>query len=383
MHVSQFLHNLLQNTIHKARISLLITLIEGIIKIKKLNLTALGRALEGNIHERSSIFKVDRFFRNIFFNNKENQQMLYKQIIDLLIAKKKRPKIIVDWSKIPNVDQHILRASLAAPGRALTLYEEVHPKAKEGNAKVHAQFLETLKRLLPEGCVPMVITDAGFKNPWFKKVSLLGWDYVGRVRGLVKYNDGAGFKPCKDLHQGAKDLQEESLGEKKLSRKGTLKTNFYRYKHVLIGRKKRNKNKKIATDKDSINYGKSYREPWIIVSSLKNDCRTIRIYKQRMSIEEAFRDMKSSQYGFDFRSNGTVKIERFALWLLLVALSTLVSWIVGYYAEKAEQHRKFQANTVKKRVLSFVYLGCQIIRKKMRFIIPWSELDDFESMCFT
>ncbi len=383
MHVGQFLHNLFKNTIHKTRLSLLITLINGIIKIKKLNLTALGRALEGNIQERSSIFKVDRFFRNIFFRKKENQQKIYKAMALLLVGKKIRPKIIVDWSKFPHLDYHILRASLATPGRALTLYEEIHPKKKEGNKKVHEKFLETLKTLLPEGCVPIVITDAGFKNPWFKKVLTLHWDYVGRVRGLVKYDDGEGFKPCKELHQAAQEKLEESLGEKKLSRKKTLKTNFYRYKHVLVGRKKHNKNKKVATDKDSINYGKSYREPWIIVSSLKNDCRAIRIYKQRMTIEEAFRDMKSSQYGFDLRSNGTLKTERLPLWLLLIALASLVSWIVGYYAEKAGLHRQFQANTVKTRVLSFVYLGCQIIRKKMAFAIPWTQLDDFEALCVT
>lgn len=383
MHVEQFLHTLFKNTIHKARISLLERLISGTIKVKKLNLTALGRALEGEIQERSSIFKVDRFFRNAFFRKSENQQAIYKSIVHFLVAKKQRPKIIVDWSKFPNVDYYILRASLATPGRALTLYEEVHPKKKENNAEVHEQFLDTLKTLLPEGCVPIVITDAGFKNPWFKKVIKLGWDYVGRVRGRVKYNDGNGFKPCHDLHQGAQENLEESLGEKKLSKKKTLATHFYRYRHKLSGKKKRTKDKKISMNKDSINYGKSYREPWIIVSSLKNNVQVIRMYKQRMRIEEAFRDMKSSQYGFDLRSNGTLKTERLTIWLLLVALAYLVSWIVGYYAEKAGLHRKFQANTVKKRVLSFVYLGCQIIRKKMSHIIPWSELDDFEASCVT
>lgn len=380
MHVSQFLHNLFNDTIHKARVSLLVTLIEGIIKVKKLNLTAVGRALEGDIQERSSIFKVDRFFRNTFFRKKENQRIFYKHIVQLLIGQKKHPKIIVDWSKFPNVDYYILRASMATSGRALTLYEEIHPKKKEATKQVHARFLERLKKLLPEGCVPIIITDAGFKNPWFKKVVALGWDYVGRVRGLVKYKEGKVFKPCQDLHAEAKEEVEESLGEKRLSKHGGLQTNFYRYKHTLFGRKKYTKGKKIATDKDSINYGKSYREPWIIVSSLKNDCRAIRIYKLRMSIEEAFRDMKNHQYGFDLRSNGTIKTKRLALWLRLIALASLIAWVVGYYAEKIGLHRQFQANTARKRVLSFVYLGCQIIRKKKKLIIPWSALDDFEGM---
>lgn len=381
MHVKQFLHNLFSNTIHKARVSLLVTLVEGVIKAKKLNLTALGRTLEGKIHERSSIFKVDRFFRNPFFLKTENQRAIYQAMTLLLVGNKKRPSIIVDWSKFPHVEQYILRASLAVEGRALTLYEEVHPKSKESNRLVHKQFLAQLKAMLPTDCRPIIITDAGFKNPWFKAVFAQGWDYIGRVRGLVKYREGKALISCKSLHEGAKEQVEEYLWEKKLSRKGPLLTHFYRYKHLLQGRKKYTKKQKINTHPDSVNYGKSYREPWIIVSSIKNDTRVIRLYKQRMTIEEAFRDMKSAQYGLDLRSNCTRKSNRFSLWLLLAALASFIAWIVGYYAEKQTLHRQFQANTVKKRVLSFFYLGCQIIRKKKLCAIPWNDLDSFEPAC--
>ena len=73
--------------------------------------------------------------------------------------------------------------------------------------------------------------------------------------------------------------------------------------------------------------------------------------------------MKSSQYGFDLRSNKTVmkKVKdkeycgdkRLKLWLLWTALANLVAWIVGYYAEKAGLQRQFQANTLKTRDLYF------------------------------
>jgi hypothetical protein len=40
---------------------------------------------------------------------------------------------------------------------------------------------------LPEDCRPILITDAGFRGPWFRAVDALGWNWVGRVRNKIKY----------------------------------------------------------------------------------------------------------------------------------------------------------------------------------------------------
>lgn len=71
---------------------------------------------------------------------------------------------------------------MPAGGGALTLYEEANPEQSNNNHNVHIRFLKSLQTLLPEGCHPIVNTDAGFCNPWLKAVRALGWDYVDRVR---------------------------------------------------------------------------------------------------------------------------------------------------------------------------------------------------------
>jgi hypothetical protein len=180
-----------------------------------------------------------------------------------------------------------LRASLIAEGRSITLYEEVHSKKKENNDKVHQAFLKTLESILPEVCRPYIVTDAGFKNPWFRAVLNLGWDYIGRVRGTVHYDDGSGFKSIKDLFNIATQTPT-SCGEFKLSKEKPLKTNFYLYKHKLVGRHKLTKGGKRDRHKDSEHHARGYREPWILVSSLKGFSavkRVIKIYKFRMTIE--------------------------------------------------------------------------------------------------
>src|SRR6185503_1270197 len=70
-------------------------------------------------------------------------------------------------------------------GRALPIYAEVHPEELLGNSKVQGRFLKALQAVLPIGCRPIVVTDAGFHGPFFRDVRALGWDFVGRVRGTA------------------------------------------------------------------------------------------------------------------------------------------------------------------------------------------------------
>src|SRR5918999_1693856 len=94
-----------------------------------------------------------------------------------------RPVIVVDWSDL-TADRRwqLLRAALPVGGRTLTMYEEVHPLRHFANPRVHRAFLRQLQALLPAGATPLLITDAGFRVPWFKAVSRLGWHWIGRVR---------------------------------------------------------------------------------------------------------------------------------------------------------------------------------------------------------
>ena len=68
------------------------------------------------------------------------------------------------------------------------LYAELHQESRHGSPRVEANFLRTLAWVLPRSCHPIVVTDAGFRTPWFDAVRRQGWDYVGRLfpRTMVK-----------------------------------------------------------------------------------------------------------------------------------------------------------------------------------------------------
>lgn len=385
MHVKTYLHKLLNSAIHKSRIVSLIPVINAIINTKQLKLTQVGRALWTKGTERAAIYRMDRILGNKYYQNKNID--IYKCIINLAVNSKTRPIVLVDWSGLSNSwrtcndgEQCVLKATLAAEGRSITIYEEVHSKKKECDPKTHKAFLKRLKSILPLGCCPIIVTDAGFKNPWFKAVVSLGWDYVGRVRGVTYYNDNKGFKLINTLFKNATSTAK-ALGEIILAKTNPMITNAYIYKHKLKGRKKITKSGTVAKDKSSKKYASGYREPWLLVTSLKKTNtsvqKIVKIYKLRMTIEENIRDTKSVEYGLSMNENHTINSKRYIVWLMLSALANIIAWMVGYSAEKINLHHAFQANTYRhKRVLSFFFLGCQIIRKKINVPINLKEIQN-------
>jgi len=106
--------------------------------------------------------------------------------------------------------------------------------------------------------------------------------------------------------------------------------------------------------------------PWIVASSLSPDDATaqqvIQLYRTRMQIEEAFRDIKNHRTGFALSDTRTRSPQRLANLLLVGMLATLIIWLMGRLAEEKQWHYRFQANTVKtQRVLSLFYLGCLLL----------------------
>jgi hypothetical protein len=368
MHVKGFLHRILTPVTHKARVKVLTEVTTAAIITKKLTLTTLGRAIDSPIQERSGIQKVNRLLGNQFLL--KEYVYIAKAVSNTLIANKKHPEIIVDWTKYPNSEDAVIRASLALEGRALTLHEERYSIKKMGNNKVQNNFLKKLKQIIPADCRPVIVTDAGFHNDWFKEVLKLDWDYVGRIRGMKKYRkpDSERFIPCKNLFKQATG-KVKSLGKLILTRGNPTESYFFLVKGKLKGRKALTRQGKVRRDKDSKAYSRSHREPWLLASSLqgRNAAKKVkRIYSRRMTIEEAFRDLKSSRYGLGLDEGKTKIKKRRDILLLIAMLAGLTAWVTGLAGERMKLQYQFQSNSIKhRRVISLFYLGCQLIRKKI------------------
>ena len=182
MQVLELLHELSGEAlfaVHLRRRMSVWTAVGGVLRGRRLWLTHIGRSLAGEAKEKHAIKRVDRLLGNRQLNGERLQW--YQWIARLLVSNCAHPVVLVDWS---NLDQrqelYVLRAALAVGGRAVPLYEEVD--RCYASTKVEKRFLERLKRIVPVGCCPILVSDAGFRTPWLSLVASMGWYYVGRIR---------------------------------------------------------------------------------------------------------------------------------------------------------------------------------------------------------
>lgn len=368
MRAARLLHNLFDKTCRiDTRIKRAIFLAsETLINCKQLSISAIGRHLPQNAKIKNNIKRIDRLFGNKKLH--ENGVTFYKGIAQHLIKDNKRPIILIDASRLTRCGTyHVLRASLPIKGRSLTLYDEVYQSNEYQNPKYHSKFLKTLKELLPIECKPIIVTDAGFRNTWFKQVVAHGWDFIGRVRNSTHYCriNTTMWRPINDLYQQA-TLKARHLGCVMLSKSSTISCYFYlvkqkkkyRIKANLLGHKMRSSQSKKHQQREN--------EPWLIASSLGTVTadEIISLYKKRMQIEEAFRDLKSTRNGFGLRHCRSFSRSRLWVALLISTFAALVLWLFAIVVKKRQLHYSFQANTEKGRnVLSYFTIGWQAIRR--------------------
>ncbi|MCG6941365.1 MAG: transposase, partial [Thiohalocapsa sp.] len=88
-----------------------------------------------------------------------------------------------------------------------------------------------------------------------------------------------------------------------------------------------------ARSKKANNAARSAKEPWLLVASptlaARGAKRLVGMYRQRMQIEEAFRDMKSQHFGEGLERSRSRSAGRYTLLVLIASLAAFVLWLVG------------------------------------------------------
>jgi hypothetical protein len=80
-----------------------------------------------------------------------------------------RPVILVDWTVVTHTHWALV-ASIPCKGRAQIIYQQVYLKKHVASPNAQKRFLVALSKVIPPGCTPIVIADAGFMGPWFAKL---------------------------------------------------------------------------------------------------------------------------------------------------------------------------------------------------------------------
>lgn len=350
--------------VHLKRFTAVMAVIGGIVEGGRLSLTAIGRSLGRKGSPKHDIKRVDRLLSN---RKMWRELCLYfRDIAGFVIGTWTRPVILLDWTKVTD-DFHALVAAVPIGGRAVTIYEEVHPERHLGNAKVQATFLRALADVLPRGCRPIIVTDAGFYGPFFRAVGSRGWDYVGRIRGnaTMKLGSCRASITVAQAYTTASSIPRD-LGAARLYGQRALDT------RLVLAAKPRRRRKhpwsRCRTGEGGVARSTitGAKEPWLLATSLDSEtaAQIVAIYATRMQIEETFRDAKNHRFGWSLRHVRGYHAGRLTLLLLLAALATLAVVLLGLAAARAGWHRRYQANTEKTRTLSFFVLGNALVQRR-------------------
>lgn len=302
--------------------------------------------------------------------------------------------IVVDWSSLSaDMKWHWLRASVVVEGRSITLYEEVHPRAHLAAYAVHQRFLERLTCVLPaQQSAPIILTDAGFRGPWFALVLAQGWQWVGRVRnrdfvchvqpmksraagdGCVERSAPAPdaksprWFPAKSLYLGATATSED-LGLFDATRNKPNRCRLVRVKRLPKARKRRYASGKVHVNSNSRKQSAAAREPWLLSCSLglaHLSAETIvSLYSQRMTIEQSFRDTKNERLGLGLTRSMSHGQRRLEALLLIGHIAAIAKRLIGEAAKAQQLELKLisrkQATHHKRAEISVMTLACRVI----------------------
>lgn len=232
--------------------------------------------------------------------------------------------------------------------------------------------MKKLQVLLPSSVKPVIVTDAGFRVPWFKEVRALGWDFVGRMRSknLVRFEGSSEWHLSRNLYEKASE-NPTYLGSAAVTKDSRFNVNLFTYKGPSKNRHKINKNKTECRTHKSKKHAQANKEPWLLSTSLKANQSTamkvVKIYKTRMQIEETFRDTKSTRYGFSLQESISKSPERSNVLLLIAAIASFACLMVGIQMKYEGRASDFQSHSSKCiSALSILFLGREAIKKKVK-----------------
>jgi Transposase DDE domain len=373
MHALTILHRILSADIpeiHAKRLTSLLAAVEAVVTGSRLTLSDMGRGLTGHVAVKHNIKRIDRLLGNGALHTE--MPKLYEAIIRQCLEGLAMPLIVIDWSDLtPDRHWQLLRASVAIEGRSVTLYEQVHPQSRATSPRVHQAFLSKLAAMLPAGCVPILITDAGFRSTWFRLVNGMGWYWIGRIRNrdMVSPADEDAWVGCKSLYSLATG-KAKSLGQYDYVRKHSVPCRLVLVKRASQKRHKKSRLGKRVSSSRSLKNARAQREPWLLASSpnlahLSAEA-VVAVYAQRMQIEESFRDLKSVRFGMGFSANRTTQQNRLAVLLLVACLASFVLRLIGEVGKTKQLEFQFQSNTRRSRpVLSVISFALQLVQHGM------------------
>lgn len=372
MHAQRIIQELLDgkcSSIHSKRRCCLAKVAEA-GRIGGLGVVKMGRWVSSRTSIRHRIKCCDRLLSNPHLA--QERVIIYRALSDSVLAGHRHVAITVDWSDLArDGSAHLLRAAVTVKGRAFVIYEEVHQQSDLASPSVHRRFLETLRGQLPDGCQPVLVSDAGFRATWFKLANELQYAWIGRIRNrdMVCADGTEEWKGCKAWYLGA-TARARCLGNFRYARANATACRLVLYKKAPQGRQRRTAFGKKTLSSNSKKHRTGQVEPWLLAVSPKlktlSAKQVVAIYAGRMQIEQTFRDIKNAHWGMGLAESQTRKPARLAVLLLLGALISYALWLIGLAAKIAGYEVQYGSKKKSPTTLSIPTLARHYLADRIR-----------------
>lgn len=340
----------------------------------RLSLSQLARKLRGRVALRHRIKRMDRLLGNDAIHAKRLE--VYGRLARHWLNDLGQLLIVVDWSPLTEDQQwQLLRASIAVEGRSITLYEEVHPRRRLRSRWVHQRFLGQMRKLLPDRCSPIVMTDAGFRSSWFDALERRHWQWIGRIRNRDMVSvDGAPWQAVKKLYEMATEQALEFANVLHVRNRPTRrrlvlikKTPKGRIRQTCFGARCRSKHSRQIAKRES--------EPWLLTCSAGlahlTPSAIVALYAQRMRIEQSFRDTKNPRLGMGLSDARSRSARRFEILLLIAHLASWLLRLIGESAQQKQLAFRFQSTCrTDRKEISVMTLASRVMQAGLQWLSP-------------
>lgn len=215
---------------------------------------------------------------------------------------------------------------------------------------------------------PIVITDAGFRTTWFRLIAQQGWYWVGRTRNrdFVR-QPGGEWVAAKQLYAAATSVAQD-LGEYEAVRNRPWICRFALIKTLPTGRKLKYPSGKVKRPTQAKKIAQCHREPWLLSYSPElaalGAATLIKIYAQRMRIEQQFRDTKNVAHGMGLAQTKSLGPLRLQALLLIAHIASMAMRLIGEAAKAQQLELQLTSNNIQHRkTISVMTLSQRVIER--------------------
>lgn len=320
-------------------------LVAGAMRVQRISLANIGRAMDG-----ATKHQIKRCWRFCANERVESTDAMHGIIARLLKQRKKKLLVAVDWVDIKGFQT--LMASIVLRGRSIpicwaTTTNHVYDGHRSRNA-FEESLLLVLRNMIPRHIKVIVLADRGFgRTALATFCQQHGFGYVIRIQPNVRVR----------LHGFHGKLLDYPVykGISKVLQHVSYRSDEAVTQNVVVHWKR--------------NLPKKRDECWFLMTDQKGSAQQIcRLYGQRMTIEQLFRDDKNKRNGWSLRDTKITKPDRIDRLLLILAIAYLLLCGVGIIA-KTRFRPSAWCSTNRQRECSIYTIGLIMLRK-MRVTPP-------------